>query len=443
MAAKPKLAVFKFASCDGCQLSLLDCEDELLAVAGAVEIANFPEASRAVVKGPYDISLVEGSITTPQDAERIHASPQPVPLPGHHRRLRHRGGHPGAAQLPGRLRVLSLVYATPEYIDTLPTSTPIAEHVRVDFELRGCPINKGQLMEVLGAFLHGRRPHTPTYSVCARVQAPRHGVRDGGPGHALPRARHPGGVRRPVPCLRPRLLRLLRSHGVPQLPRLSASGWHELGGRTSGARPCVPLLQRLGARPSGKRANAMSRKEGRQTITVEGPRPRGGGGRPLRQVPGRSARRRQAADLRAAALLRGLPAGPSLQRSARHHRAHLRDLPGGLPDERRARDGRGVGVTVAGPLRALRRLLYCGEWIESHACTSTCCTPPTSSATRARIHLAADHPEAVQRGLRLKKIGNAIVSLVGRAGDPPRERAGGRLLPAPPAARSSGRWSTS
>ena len=71
-ARKPKLAVWKFASCDGCQLSLLDCEDQLLDIAGAIEIANFPEASRAVVKGPYDLSLVEGSITTPHDAERIH-----------------------------------------------------------------------------------------------------------------------------------------------------------------------------------------------------------------------------------------------------------------------------------------------------------------------------------------------------------------------------------
>ena len=68
---KPKLAVYKFASCDGCQLSLLDCEEELLAVAGAVEIANFPEASRAVLDGPYEIALVEGSITTQHDADRI------------------------------------------------------------------------------------------------------------------------------------------------------------------------------------------------------------------------------------------------------------------------------------------------------------------------------------------------------------------------------------
>src|SRR6202142_4674422 len=68
---KPKVAVWKFASCDGCQLSLLDCEDELLAVAGAVDICYFPEASRNMAKGPYDIALVEGSITTHHDAERI------------------------------------------------------------------------------------------------------------------------------------------------------------------------------------------------------------------------------------------------------------------------------------------------------------------------------------------------------------------------------------
>ena len=69
--SKPKLAVWKFASCDGCQLSLLDCEDELLAVAGAVDIAYFPEATRGVLRGPYDVSLVEGSVTTLHDAERL------------------------------------------------------------------------------------------------------------------------------------------------------------------------------------------------------------------------------------------------------------------------------------------------------------------------------------------------------------------------------------
>jgi sulfhydrogenase subunit delta len=167
---KPKLAVWKFASCDGCQLSLLDCEDELLAVAGEVEIANFAEASRAVVKGPYDISLVEGSITTPHDAERIHQV----------RRVSKFLITIGACATAGGIQALrnfkdvrdftSLVYATPQYIETLNKSTPIVDHVRVDFELHGCPINKYQLVEVLSAFLNGRKPNIPAHSVCVECK---------------------------------------------------------------------------------------------------------------------------------------------------------------------------------------------------------------------------------------------------------------------------------
>jgi coenzyme F420-reducing hydrogenase gamma subunit len=168
--SKPKLAVWKFASCDGCQLSLLDCEDELLAVAGAVEIANFPEATRAFVKGPYDLSLVEGSITTPHDAERIHqvrrASKYLVTIGA----CATAGGIQALRNFKDAKDYISIVYATPEYISTLNKSTPIADHVFVDFELRGCPINKMQLVEVISAFLHGRKPNTPPHSVCTECK---------------------------------------------------------------------------------------------------------------------------------------------------------------------------------------------------------------------------------------------------------------------------------
>jgi coenzyme F420-reducing hydrogenase gamma subunit len=163
---KPKLAVWKFASCDGCQLSLLDCEDELLAIAGEVEIANFVEASRAVVRGPYDLSLVEGSITTPHDAERIQqvrrASRFLVTIGA----CATAGGIQALRNFKDVKEFISLVYARPDYIETLDKSTPIANHVSVDFELRGCPINKKQLIEVISAFLHGRKPNTPPHSVC-------------------------------------------------------------------------------------------------------------------------------------------------------------------------------------------------------------------------------------------------------------------------------------
>ena len=144
MASKPKLAVWKFSSCDGCQLSLLDCEDELLAVAGAVDIAYFLEATSRTVGGPYDVSLVEGSITTAHDAERI-------------RKVRRQSKFLvtiGACATAGGIQALknfadvkdyvSVVYATPEYVSSLATSAPISHHVEVDFELRGCPIDKYQ-----------------------------------------------------------------------------------------------------------------------------------------------------------------------------------------------------------------------------------------------------------------------------------------------------------
>ncbi len=165
-AGKPKLAVCKFTSCDGCQLSLLDCEDELLEIAGQVQIAKFVEASSAAIRGPYDLSLVEGSITTPDQAEQIRQV----------RRQSRALVTIGACATAGGIQALrnfrnvpefiAAVYARPEYISTLSTSSAIADHVRVDFELRGCPINRHQLLEVIAAFINRRRPALPNYSVC-------------------------------------------------------------------------------------------------------------------------------------------------------------------------------------------------------------------------------------------------------------------------------------
>ncbi|WP_343978886.1 hypothetical protein [Kribbella koreensis] len=166
----PTLAIFKLASCDGCQLTVLDCEDELLTLAGQVRIAHFLEASSTVLPGPYDVALVEGSITTAADAERI-------------RRIRAESKvlvAIGACATAGGIQALrnfgdvaefaSVVYARPDYIETLATSTPVADHVRVDFELRGCPIDRRQLLEVLTAFLAGRKPDLPDTSVCTECK---------------------------------------------------------------------------------------------------------------------------------------------------------------------------------------------------------------------------------------------------------------------------------
>lgn len=167
---RPKLAVWKFASCDGCQLTLLNCEDELLGLAGEVEIAYFPEATRAVVEGPYDVSLVEGSVTTPQDAERIEQV----------RAVSRRLVTIGACATSGGIQALrnfadvaqfrSVVYAHPEYLRTLAHSTPVSSHVAVDFELRGCPVDRLQLLEVLAAAVQDRAPRIRSHSVCVECK---------------------------------------------------------------------------------------------------------------------------------------------------------------------------------------------------------------------------------------------------------------------------------
>jgi len=166
MTARPKLAVWKFASCDGCQLSLLDCEDELLAVADAIDIAYFPEATSRVDPGPYELSLVEGSITTPHDAERIRdirARSKTLVTIG---ACATAGGIQALRNFRDHAQMMAVVYARPDYIESLATSTAIAHHVSVDFELRGCPIDKHQLLEVVSAFLHGRKPNVQRHSTC-------------------------------------------------------------------------------------------------------------------------------------------------------------------------------------------------------------------------------------------------------------------------------------
>jgi len=170
-AARPTLAVWKFSSCDGCQLSLLDCEDELLAIAEGIQIAYFPEATSAELAGPYDVSLVEGSVTTAHDAERIVEIREQSGLLVTIGACATSGGIQALRNFADVRKWIPLVYASPEYITTLATSTPIADHVPVDLELRGCPISKAQLVETVAALIHGRKPRLPSTSVCIECKA--------------------------------------------------------------------------------------------------------------------------------------------------------------------------------------------------------------------------------------------------------------------------------
>ena len=163
---RPRVGVVKLASCDGCQLTLLDLEDQLLPISERFELVEFPEATSRRSAGPYDVLLVEGSVSTPEQREEI------VHLRAQTRLL----VTIGACATAGGIQALrnwadepawrASVYPTPDYVSSLATSTPVAEHVQVDAELRGCPIDPGQLLELLTALRIGRRPQLAGESVC-------------------------------------------------------------------------------------------------------------------------------------------------------------------------------------------------------------------------------------------------------------------------------------
>ncbi len=164
--SKPTVAVYKFSSCDGCQLSLLNLEDELLELAGAVEIAYFLEARRRVLPGPYDVGLVEGSITSPHEVERILEIRSQVRFLVALGTCATAGGIQALRNFTDVNDLALKVYEYPEYLKVLEQATPISQHVRVDLELWGCPVNKYQVLEVVAALLQNRKPYLPGHSVC-------------------------------------------------------------------------------------------------------------------------------------------------------------------------------------------------------------------------------------------------------------------------------------
>ncbi|MBH0179781.1 MAG: hypothetical protein HP491_18455 [Nitrospira sp.] len=163
---RPRLGVFKFASCDGCQLSILNLEEDLLALGQTLDIAYFPEASSAMYPGPYDIALVEGSITTAEDAHRILSVRQQAKMLITIGACATAGGIQALRNWADVDAFKRAVYPRSEYIQSLRTSTPISEHVHVDFELWGCPIDKHQLLRVITDLVIGVQPRVPADSVC-------------------------------------------------------------------------------------------------------------------------------------------------------------------------------------------------------------------------------------------------------------------------------------
>ena len=356
--------------------------------------------------GPYDVSLVEGSITTARRRRADPAGPRAVaPVWSRSAPARPPAASRRCATSPTSTSSARSSTPTPSTSRRWTRSTPIAAHVTVDFELRGCPIDKHQLLEVLAALLaRAAGRGLPDAQRVRRVQAARQRLR----------ARSPTGT----PCLGP-----VTQAGCGALCPAFDRGCYGCFGpqdtaqrrradRPAAARTAWPRREvvrvfrdlqrrRAGVPRDASRPGASDAGERRTSMTD-----RGDGPARRRRWPGSRARARctsrcatggstdvQLQHLRAAAVLRGLPARPRVHRAARHHRADLRHLPGRLPDERVPGDrGRLRGH---GRRRRSRRCAGCStaaSGSRATRCTSTCCTRRTSSATTSAIDLARRPP---------------------------------------------------
>jgi coenzyme F420-reducing hydrogenase gamma subunit len=161
-----RVGVARFTSCGGCQLTLAALHEDLLGVAERVDIVEFAEVLSPRSGGPFDLLLVEGSVSTPDQARRIAEL----------RRQARLLVVIGACATSGGIQALrnwvdgdawrAAVYPDPGFVHALRTSTPISDHVPVDAELRGCPIDPRQLRELLSALLVNRRPQLLDATVC-------------------------------------------------------------------------------------------------------------------------------------------------------------------------------------------------------------------------------------------------------------------------------------
>lgn len=173
--SRPRVAVHKFTSCDGCQLAFLNLGEALLDLAGLVDLVHFAEAGPVDPQAEVDIAFVEGSVSTPHEIERIRS------IRASSRFLVAMGACATAGGLQALRNIaadgsdwVAGIYASPEHISSLGTSSPLAEHVRIDLELWGCPVSGAQVLAAVRSLLFGALPpaeHDKVCLECKRSQA--------------------------------------------------------------------------------------------------------------------------------------------------------------------------------------------------------------------------------------------------------------------------------
>jgi sulfhydrogenase subunit delta len=167
---KPKIGVFSFTSCEGCQLTILNLEDEILALLGHLDIVNFREAIDEK-RDDYDVAFVEGSISRACEEEEIKEIRRHAKILVAIGACACLGGVNAIKNRHDLEETRRTVYGEgAKYFDTLPVRR-VRDVVTVDYEMHGCPIDKKEFVRVAAALLMGRVPKAPTDAVCNECKA--------------------------------------------------------------------------------------------------------------------------------------------------------------------------------------------------------------------------------------------------------------------------------
>ena len=171
---RPRVALFELASCAGCQLQILNCEDELVDILSLVDMVYFKEAMTET-SDDYDIALIEGAVTRPADVDKLHRIREKAQLVFTLGACAHPGGIPALKNQHDMKEMEQAVYGDQaEYFPSYPAQA-VSEVIPVDMHILGCPIDKAEFMEILTSVLLGKRPDVPTYPVCMECKLQENG----------------------------------------------------------------------------------------------------------------------------------------------------------------------------------------------------------------------------------------------------------------------------
>jgi coenzyme F420-reducing hydrogenase gamma subunit len=165
MAAKPKVAIFDFTGCEGCELNQLNFEDQLLDILAHVDIVEWREAMDGRAD-QYDIAFVEGSLSTPECINRINEIRRRTRVLVALGACAVNGGVNGLKNTRPIEEVRQEVYGDQKYLfPTLP-ALPLSAAVKVDYNVRGCPMTQIEFLKVFTALVMGKDPIEPDHAVC-------------------------------------------------------------------------------------------------------------------------------------------------------------------------------------------------------------------------------------------------------------------------------------